>query len=138
MSCTITDTMGSDRMTKQKLKDYRYTCKCIKQLEAELNDAAVTDSTQGSQSEYPYVKHSVTISGVPDTDTHLAKKKRLSELKVQKAEVERFIDDIPDEQTRDMFKLRYIKGYKLSKTAVEIGGDNTPDGVRMRINRYLG
>lgn len=125
-------------MTKQKLKDYRYTCKCIKQLEAELNDAAVTDSTQGSQSEYPYVKHSVTISGVPDTDTHLAKEKRLSELKVQKAEVERFIDDIPDEQTRDMFKLRYIKGYKLSKTAVEIGGDNTPDGVRMRINRYLG
>lgn len=44
-------------MTKQKLKDYRYTCKC--------NDAAVTDSTQGSQSEYPYVKHSVTISGLP-------------------------------------------------------------------------
>lgn len=126
-------------MTKQKLKDYRYTCKCIKQLESELNDAAVTDSTQGSQSEYPYVKHSVTISGVPDNDTHLAaKKRRLSELKAQKAEVERFIDDIPDEQTRDMFKLRYIKGYKLSKTAVEIGGDNTPDGVRMRINRYLG
>ena len=125
-------------MTKQKLKDYRYTCKCIKQLESELNDAAVTDSTQGSQSEYPYVKHSVTISGVPDNDTHLAKKRRLSELKAQKAEVERFIDDIPDEQTRDMFKLRYIKGYKLSKPAVEIGGDNTPDGVRMRINRYLG
>lgn len=122
-------------MTKQKLKDYRYTCKCIKQLESELNDAAVTDSTQGSQSEYPYVKHSVTISGVPDT--YLAKKRRLSELKAQKAEVERFIEDIPDEQTRDMFKLRYIKGYKLSKTSVEIGGDNTPDGVRMRINRYL-
>lgn len=125
-------------MTKQKLKDYRYTCKCIKQLESELNDAAVTDSTQGSQSEYPYVKHSVTISGVPDNNTHLAKKRRLSELKAQKAEVERFIDGIPDEQTRDMFKLRYIKGHKLSKTAVEIGGDNTPDGVRMRINRYLG
>lgn len=52
-------------MTKQKHKDYRYTCKCIKQLESELNDAAVTDSTQGSQSEYPYVKHSVTISGLP-------------------------------------------------------------------------
>ena len=52
-------------MTKQELKDYRYTCKCIKQLESELNDAAVTDSTQGSQSEYPYVKHSVTISGLP-------------------------------------------------------------------------
>lgn len=65
MICTIPDTMGSDRMTKQKLKDYRYTCKCIKQLESELNDAAVTDSTQGSQSEYPYVKHSVTISGLP-------------------------------------------------------------------------
>lgn len=125
-------------MTKQKLKDYRYTCKCIKQIESELNDAAVTDSTQGSQSEYPYVKHSVTISGVPDTDTHLAKKRRLSELKAQKAEVERFIENISDEQTRDMFKLRYIKGYELSKTAVEIGGDNTPDGVRMRINRYLG
>ncbi len=73
-------------MTKQKLKDYRYTCKCIKQLESELNDAAVTDSTQGSQSEYPYVKHSVTISGVPDNDTHLAKKRRLSELKAQIAE----------------------------------------------------
>ena len=96
-------------MTKQKLKDYRYTCKCIKQLESELNDAAVTDSTQGSQSEYPYVKHSVTISGVPDTDTHLDKKRRLSELKAQKAEVERFIDGIPDEQSwKKVEKQRYI------------------------------
>jgi hypothetical protein len=125
-------------MTKQKLKDYRYTCKCIKQLESELNDAAVTDSTQGSQSEYPYVKHSVTISGVPDNDTHLAKKRRLSELKAQKAEVERFISNIADNQTRDMFYYRYIQGYTMVRTAVEIGGDNTPDGVRMRINRYLG
>lgn len=125
-------------MTKQELKDYRYTCKCIKRLESELNDAAVTDSTQGSQSEYPYVKHSVTISGVPDTNTHLAKKKRLSELKAQKAEVERFIGNIADNQTRDMFYYRYIQGYTMVRTAVEIGGDNTPDGVRMRINRYLG
>lgn len=69
-------------MTKQELKDYRYTCKCIKQLESELNDAAVTDSTQGSQSEYPYVKHSVTISGVPDNDTHLAKNGGIEDGKV--------------------------------------------------------
>lgn len=40
-------------MTKQELKDYRYTCKCIKQLESELNDAAVTDSTQGSRASTP-------------------------------------------------------------------------------------
>ena len=40
-------------MTKQKLKDYRYTCKCIKQLESELNDAAVTDSTQVRRASTP-------------------------------------------------------------------------------------
>lgn len=124
-------------MTKQELKDYRYTCKCIKQLESELIEAEETDSTQGSQSEYPYIKHSVKIIGVPDNETYIEKKKMLSALRAERAEVERFIGDIEDNQTRDMFYYRYIKGHTLAKTAVEIGGDNTPDSVRMRINRYL-
>lgn len=124
-------------MTKQKLKDYRYTCKCIKQLESELNDAAVTDSTQGSQSEYPYVKHSVTISGVPDNDAHLAKKRRLSELKAQKAEVERFIGNIADNQTREIFRLRFLKGFSWVQVAFNIGGGNTEDCCRKRAFRYL-
>ena len=96
-------------MTIQKLKNYRYICRRVRQLEDELNDAEEIDRTAGSQSNFPYIKQSVKISGVPDM--YIEKKNELSILKAQKMEIERFIKCIPDKRQRRKEEMTiYISG----------------------------
>lgn len=51
--------------------------------------------------------------------------------------LERYIADIPDSLTRQIFALRFVKGLSWWQVAARVGGNNTGDGVRMRVNRYL-
>lgn len=51
--------------------------------------------------------------------------------------LERYISDIPDSLTRQIFALRFINGLTWYQTAMHIGGGNTEDGVRQRVYRYL-
>lgn len=51
--------------------------------------------------------------------------------------LERYIADIPDGLTRQIFALRFVKGLSWWQVAARVGGNNTGDGVRMRVNRYL-
>lgn len=122
-------------MTIQKLKNYRYICRRVRQLEDELNDAEEIDRTAGSQSNFPYIKQSVKISGVPDM--YIEKKNELSILKAQKMEIERFIKCIPDKQTKDMFYYKYGKGMSWIQISILAGGGNSEDSCRKRVYRYL-
>lgn len=50
-----------------------------------------------------------------------------------------FILNIEDVYIRKICTLRYIYGVRnWSRIALEMGGGNTPDGVRMAHNRYFG
>ena len=51
--------------------------------------------------------------------------------------LERYISDIPDSMTRQIFALRFINGLTWYQVAAHIGGGNTEDSVRMACNRYL-
>lgn len=51
--------------------------------------------------------------------------------------LERYIADIPDSLTRQIFTLRFINGLTWYQVAMHIGGGNTEDSVRMLCNRYL-
>lgn len=51
--------------------------------------------------------------------------------------LERYISDIPDSLTRQIFALRFINGLTWFQTAMHIGGGNTEDSVRQRVYRYL-
>ena len=53
------------------------------------------------------------------------------------AKLERFIADIPDSMTRQIFTLRHVERLRWAAVAYRAGGDNTPDGVRMKHDRYL-
>lgn len=57
------------------------------------------------------------------------------ERKIEK--IEKWIDDIDDPLTHDVFYHRFVKGFRWAKVAVMIGGDNTEDSVRMIVARYL-
>lgn len=52
--------------------------------------------------------------------------------------LERYIAEIPDSLTRQIFQLRFINGLTWLQTAYSVGGNNTEEGVRKRVYRYLG
>nr|DAE41507.1 MAG TPA: Protein of unknown function (DUF1492) [Caudoviricetes sp.] len=51
--------------------------------------------------------------------------------------LERYIADIPDSLTRQIFALRFINGMSWVQVAMHVGGDNTAGSVKMICYRYL-
>lgn len=51
--------------------------------------------------------------------------------------LERYIDEIPDSVTRQIFALRFINGLSWRQAASSIGGGNTEDSVKKICYRYL-
>ena len=52
-------------------------------------------------------------------------------------EIEKFIREIENPLTRDMFYLHFIAGYTYRQTAEHIGGGVTKDCVFMRVKRFF-
>ena len=53
-----------------------------------------------------------------------------------RCEIERYIADIPDPQTREMFRLHFVCGLSYSQTARVLGGGMSRHCVISRIRRY--
>lgn len=124
-------------MTIEKLKQYRSICAEIEEKTIELNGSITRDTVMGSDDEFPYIQHSIEISGVTD-DTHLMQ--RISQLKQTKLDIESFVANIDDSLTRRIFEYRYIKGKALptwQSVAIKIGGGNTSDSIRKAHERFL-
>lgn len=51
--------------------------------------------------------------------------------------LERYIADIPDSLTRQIFALRFINGMSWVQVAMHVGGSNTEDSVKKTCYRYL-
>lgn len=51
--------------------------------------------------------------------------------------LERYISDIPDSLTRQIFTLRFINGLQWKQVAAHIGGNNTEDSVKKTCYRYI-
>jgi hypothetical protein len=51
--------------------------------------------------------------------------------------LERYIADIPDSLTRQIFALRFVNGLSWAQVAASIGGGNTEAAVKKRCYRYL-
>ena len=49
----------------------------------------------------------------------------------------RYIAVIDDSLTRQIFTLRFVNGLPWQQVACSIGGDNTADGVRKVVTRYV-
>ena len=56
---------------------------------------------------------------------------------VEREKLERWIAEIPDSLTRQVFTLRFVHGQTWLQVAVAVGGGNTEDGVRMLAKRYV-
>ena len=127
-------------MTKEELEQYRSIVAEIDEIRDRLNDNTVHGTVTGSDSEFPYVKHSFSVGGVVDTERNKRDMILLRKLEVQKQTIDEFIANIPDSVTRRIFRYKYIDGTVKPSwiwVALKIGGDNTEDSVKKRVYRYL-
>lgn len=132
---------------KEKLKQIRFINTEIVTLEeqiATLQPIVSADKVKGSSPYFPYTAMSFNIGGIDIEDyNRRAKKlknkliKKKNELLTLQEEVQNFIDKIEDCMIRQIIINRFINGHSWVKVARDIGGDNTADGVRMLVKRYL-
>lgn len=127
-------------MTKEELEQYRSIVAEIDEIRDRLNKNTVHGTVTGSDSEFPYVQHSISIGGVVETERNQRDMLLIRKLEKQKQDIEQFIHNIPDSVTRRIFTYRYMDG-KVRPSwqwiAFRIGGGNSADSVRMIHSRYL-
>ena len=55
----------------------------------------------------------------------------------QYGDIARYIENIPDDQARLIFRLRFLRGLSWGEVAAIIGGGNTENSVKCNCYRYL-
>lgn len=134
-------------MDKKKLSQLRYLNKEIELLKEQIDNldySITTDTVKGSDTEYPYINHSIKITGIDIQDYERKAKRlkrklsrRVEELLDLLEEINEYIESIDDSLIRQIIILRYINGLTWDQVAAHIGGGNTADSVRMALNRFL-
>ena len=127
-------------MTKSELEQIYYLNRELKLWETEL-ERVRCKSLVGSP--LPGNSHG---SGVSDKVADRAE--RIIELEnriiAKRDEIQRlqdeaiaYIESIPDSLTRQIIYYRCVSLMSWRRVAYEVGGNNTPDGVRMIYNRFM-
>lgn len=133
-------------MTVEKLKRYREWKSELEDISSKIDDVKVTDSTEGSQKDFPYILCNHKIEGVADEDSNLLVRK--STLKAQIKEIENFVNGIDDSIIRKAINLKFIEikkdhrqkrkpAPKWYQVAQQVDCGLSGDGLRMKIKRYL-
>lgn len=136
-------------MTKDQLDQYLALKKEVGLLEREIDllrnrsSEVVTDVVSGSCSTYPYTRRTFSISGlsIRDLDKLESKLQRLQDRRQRISnaadEIDQFIDQVSDSQIRQILYFKYLKGMSWRQVARQLGGKNTEDGVRKKVERYF-
>jgi hypothetical protein len=107
-------------MDKNTLKQYIDICNEINELSKNM-----TDTVSGSSPDYPYVQHTITISGVT-----LDMAKRKTQLIKIKAEIEVFILSLPNSKMRRIASMKVIEGLSWEGIAARMGPRYSVNSVR--------
>lgn len=109
----------------------------------EKSGYSVKDTVRGGEGNM----HHYTIEGFPYSDYSRRKTllrvrrqqlidrdEKLAELETQ---VEHFLSELADSRLRQMIEYRYIENMSWVQVADRMGGNNTADGCRMAVERFL-
>jgi DNA-directed RNA polymerase specialized sigma24 family protein len=134
-------------MTQQDLKDFKLLKKEIKLLETEIQQLGyetVTDTVRGSDREWPYIDHVITITGLDQKGyrkkvKYLTRrlKRRKETLQDKWVEVDKFIAGLDNSVDRQMITLRYVEGLKWEEVAAKMGSGYSVDSVKKAHERLL-
>lgn len=97
-------------MNKDELKQYRSIVAEIRELKENIRKNTVHDTVTGSDSNYPYIQHTMSVKGITreaeDSALHL------NELRRKAADIKAWVDNIPDSLMRRIIRHKYIYGKK--------------------------
>lgn len=127
-------------MTKEELKQYRSIVAELNEVNDRINSSTVHGTVTGSDSEFPYVKHCISVSGVEPTRKNENDIILRQRLEWQKNKIELFVAGISDSETRRIFRYRYIDGTVMPSwqwIAFKIGVSGDGSTERKKHDRYL-
>lgn len=126
-------------MTREELKRFRKLSFTIRFWERELERLEKSSYVKGPSG-------GVRGSDLSDPTSQRALRSaqisiRIRELKKrwedESIRIMAWIQAIDDPLVQAVFYCRYVKGMSWTAAAMQIGGNNTPDGIRMMHDRYL-
>ena len=141
-------------MTKKLIEQYTSLLEEQKEIEQRIiaseealqkiiDEGTTKDTVSGGEGG---IQHFV-IEGYPtawwDNQRLLLAKRRAQLIDIQNKigekvlEVQDYINSIDDSYIRRIITMRVIDRKTWAKIATDIGGNNTPDGIRMTYNRFL-
>ena len=127
-------------MTIRELRQYRSIRIELERLEREKKSRELSDTVIGSDRDFPYTQHKMSVSGLDSDGDNMRLLERIHNLRKQKKEIEDFIYGIEDSLTRQIFELMYIKGrYKATwnSVAAEMNFSNTPGNLSKIHSEYM-
>lgn len=86
----------------------------------------------------PGVKDKIGDLGIEIADLETEIEEAEAQVAQSEVAVKAFISEIPDIQTKMVFRLRFCRGYQWKEVARMLGGGNTEDSVKKACYRYLG
>ncbi len=128
-------------LTKEALEEYLDIQAEIEDLEHRIKQRKkelVTDTVMGSDPDYPYLKHPVSIYGVQMDDELQARRRKLvAKLKEQESSVEEFIESLPRSRERRIMRHHVIDGMDWNEISAHMGHRYSRDSVRMIYYRIV-
>lgn len=130
------------RWLKQEIKQNRER---VQELRREMEDFGTAGIVQTSSTEWPYVKHSVTLHGEATEFGEMQAEMKIlraqrNRLQAQVRRIERYIANINDAELRRILTLRYLYGpVKMSWEAVtrKMGPGYTAEALKKRDQRHF-
>ncbi len=118
------------KMTKKELKQIKHLKSEIEMLKKEIENmdyVVTTDTVKGSTPQFPYIEHTIKITGI-DYNGYDKKVKRLrrqlqnrlNELMDKVAEANEYIAAIEDAEIRMILQCRYINGLTWDEIEKEL------------------
>lgn len=127
-------------MTKQELEQIYYLNREVKMWEDELSRIrakSLVQSPVGGSSHGSAVSDRVAQRGERVIELENRIKAKQDEIQELRDKAVQYIQSIPDSLTRMIVYYRCVSLFGWRKVAYEVGGNNTPDGVRMIYNRFM-
>lgn len=128
-------------MTKKELSQLYYLKKEIRQLEQRIKELETVAT--GCTAKITGLPHGTGINDkIGNYAAQIADLKALLDLNLKKCfyelnRLDRYIQSVDDPLLRQIMTYRFINGYSWSKIAYTVGGNNTPDGLRIKLMRFL-
>lgn len=123
-------------MTAERLRQYKNLKEEIKELSEQIHKLESSDIVQGSDDEFPYIKHNFKVETAECDRTRELLRKELGLLKAEYHALNEFINNIADSEIRRIFRYRYIEGWTFQKIAFKVGnGDEQVP--RKKHNNFL-